>query len=213
MNSRHISQVELSAYLDNAAEEPLAIARHLAECSECAHQYHTLRDLSGALHDLPAPEVRPEFLSRVMAHVRETEMEPAPSQWFKWLYITHKQKLGLIAAGGCLVAALAVVFWATPQQTTQPPNASNTAMIAPMETDSESAMAEMPMHEAASEVVEDTSPVSVDEIVLALSNADWFETPEGAMESRMDSNAESSEEYNAEVEEIIFDFLQEGSMS
>ena len=217
MKIRHISEVDLSTYLDDAADDPLAIAQHLAVCSECAHRYSTLRDLAETLHALPDPEVRPEFLTRIMAHVRETEMVPERPYWLEWLYTAHKQKLGLIAAGGCLIVALAVIIWATPQQPSQtfkPQNVALTAPVGPEETmDPAYAASEMLQGEAATEEAADMDPLSDVEIILALSKADWFETSDDTMENRMDTNAEFSEEFNVEAEDIVYDFLQEGSVS
>ena len=68
--TRHVHN-ELSAFLDGEARYPERIAAHLAECETCARAYRDLAALSETLRALPEPEIRPEFATRVMAHVRE----------------------------------------------------------------------------------------------------------------------------------------------
>ena len=98
--NRHVVE-ELSAYMDGEARGAERIARHLQECPDCAQRYSELLHLSAEVKGLPLPEVRPEFVTRVMAHVAE-----APGARRPWL----SPLLGpaaVIAAAALLVLALA----------------------------------------------------------------------------------------------------------
>lgn len=72
---RHV-QHELSAYIDGEARCPNRIAAHLDRCDVCRREYDALVKLSASLKTLPYPDVRPEFVTRVVAHVREAEVAP-----------------------------------------------------------------------------------------------------------------------------------------
>lgn len=98
---KHLSQRELSAYLDGEARHPERIASHLAACTACEGAYQHLVRMSAALRNLPEPEVRPEFATRVMAHVRE--VKPMPRRLVpRWL------PLGLAAIA---IAAIVGSAW------------------------------------------------------------------------------------------------------
>lgn len=73
---RHVTN-QLSAYIDGEARHPERIAAHLDRCEACEREYQELLTLSASMKALPRPDVRPEFATRVMAHVRETTRRPA----------------------------------------------------------------------------------------------------------------------------------------
>lgn len=93
---------ELSAYLDGEAKDPERIRRLLAEDPEAAARHAQLAKLSEHLRALPEPEVRPEFLTRVMAHVREQEMAPRRPAWHFGVPLLAFAMLAL-AIGGSLL--------------------------------------------------------------------------------------------------------------
>jgi anti-sigma factor RsiW len=101
MKNRHVTH-ELSAYLDGEARHGERIARHLEQCDECAAHYHELVMLSSQLKALPAPEVRPEFATRVMAHVRDTAPAAEPGLQ-RWLVSAAAVSLVLVFAAAWLV--------------------------------------------------------------------------------------------------------------
>ena len=217
MKERHVTENELSAYLDDAAEDPLAIAQHLAACKDCARHYHALRDLSDSLHALPEPAIPPEFLTRVMAHVRETDIVPARISWTHWAYRFHQQKVGLAAAGICLMIALSIVFWATPSETGKSPISPSKNLNTPIQAKE---MPQPPPHqpviarnEPQAEEALDTAPLSEEEIILALCSTDWPDTGNDLEDTHGDPETDYSENDNSVAEEIVFDILQEGSMS
>ena len=72
---RHVYR-ELSAYIDGEARSSERIAAHLDRCDACQREYTELLKLSASMKGLPYPDVRPEFTTRVMAHVRETAITP-----------------------------------------------------------------------------------------------------------------------------------------
>ena len=90
---------ELSAYLDGEAVNPSDVKRRMAEDPESARVAKELSALSEALGKLPAPDVHPAFRTRVMAHVRETEREAAPStlSW-RWRAFAAMVVLGPVCA-------------------------------------------------------------------------------------------------------------------
>jgi hypothetical protein len=76
MSKDHVIE-ELSAYIDGEAKDPQRIARHLQHCEACARRHMELLRLAAHVQALSPPEVRPEFLTRVMAHVAEQEYAPS----------------------------------------------------------------------------------------------------------------------------------------
>lgn len=75
----HIAE-EISAYLDGEVEPDgrARIEAHLRACPECVQRYQELRAVTSQVRSLRAPEVRPEFVTRVLARVREEAEQPMP---------------------------------------------------------------------------------------------------------------------------------------
>ncbi len=86
---------ELSAFLDGEARDPARIQRLIAEDPELAARHQQFAKISEHLRTLPAPDVRPEFLTRVMAHVREQESAPARPAW--WRFVLPVATLAMLA--------------------------------------------------------------------------------------------------------------------
>lgn len=70
MSSRHLTDEELSAFLDGEGEHPERVSRHMGECAGCRGRFEAMRRLSLQLHTLPVPELRHDFARRVIAEVR-----------------------------------------------------------------------------------------------------------------------------------------------
>lgn len=91
---------ELSAYLDGECRRPDVVEAHLRACPECAARLEALRTVSAAVKTLQAPDVRPEFLTRVMAHAADTPRErPARLALHPWRYLT----VGLAACAALMI--------------------------------------------------------------------------------------------------------------
>jgi len=80
VSKEHVIE-ELSAYIDGEAKDPARIARHLQFCESCARHHMQLLKLSANVRALPPPETRPEFVTRVMAHVAEAGVRPGRFSW------------------------------------------------------------------------------------------------------------------------------------
>lgn len=94
---------ELSALLDGEAEDAKRIEAHLRSCTACAAHYRELMALTTQVRKLRAPDPRPEFVTRVLAQVREDEQRNLLSfPWWRWLSATPRVAL----AGGALAAAV-----------------------------------------------------------------------------------------------------------
>lgn len=95
---------ELSALLDGEAEDAARIEAHLRTCSACAEHYRELKAVATQVRKLRAPEPRPEFVTRVLARVREDNEQRTliSVPWWRWLSATPR----LAFAGGALAAAV-----------------------------------------------------------------------------------------------------------
>lgn len=83
---------DISAYLDGELEpaEARRVEAHLRICPVCAARHAELRLVAQQVRALRAPEVRPEFATRVLARVREDQAAPAGARhWFAlWKQLT-----------------------------------------------------------------------------------------------------------------------------
>lgn len=64
---------ELSAYIDGCARAPERIARHLAQCPDCARRHVELLKLGAHLRALPDPAPVPDFADRVFARINAAQ--------------------------------------------------------------------------------------------------------------------------------------------
>lgn len=166
MNDRHVMD-ELSAFIDGDVRDPERIARHLQTCEICAHRHLQLMKLSAHLRAVPQPEVPPEFLTRVMAHV--TEIGPVrPRARFAPLWPRLTLALGALA-----ILLSAGHLWFSPTAVNTPPSlaASNSEDQAPLLTDLPDPS---PMEEPGEDLLQD---VTYDELmaVLAENAPEWTE--------------------------------------
>lgn len=97
---RHVDK-ELSAYLDNECRRPERIEAHLRECARCTARLDDLRTLSTALRTLRRPDVRPEFVTRVIAEARE---DKAGGARFRWAWPAATAAFCVLVAGAAVVA-------------------------------------------------------------------------------------------------------------
>lgn len=101
MSGEHVKE-ELSAYIDGEAPDPERIARHLQTCEACARHHLQLLRLSSNVRALPRPEVRPEFVTRVMAHIEENQVSARRRRWVFGMPQAALAALVLVVAGAGL---------------------------------------------------------------------------------------------------------------
>lgn len=99
---------ELSAYLDGESVHPEKIEHLIKTNVQVAQRYLELQQLSKQVQSLPEPEVRPEFLTRVMAHVREQEEERQPAGMFSMVHWSRWVAAGFMAT---LMVSVALGTW------------------------------------------------------------------------------------------------------
>jgi len=102
-------QDELSAMIDGEAGDPAALSAQIQRDPALAQQLAQLQAVVAEVRQLPGPALRPEFVTRVMAQVREVDLEGAraPRGWAAWFSLPR-----LAAAGGLCAAALVLaVVW------------------------------------------------------------------------------------------------------
>jgi len=101
MNDRHIDIDELSAYLDGEVEDAAQIAAHLDACPECARRCQDLSDAVHRVRALPAPEISPHFVSRVMAELAEfRETVTVSFRWYFYMPLAAAAVVLLLVAVG-----------------------------------------------------------------------------------------------------------------
>jgi len=105
---KHVVE-ELSSYIDGEAKRPERIARHLQHCEQCARRHMELLRLSEHLRALPGPAARPEFVTRVLAEVREQQAAPRLWPW------TWAVPATACAAALLLMASLILYSVSTPE--------------------------------------------------------------------------------------------------
>jgi hypothetical protein len=111
MAEKHLSNDELSAYIDGESRHPEMLAGHIGSCLDCARRHAELARLSRRLRELPAPDVHPAFLTRVVARAAEAE----PESGRRWLAF-------LPAGAGALALVLVAAAWTILRLTAEPVN-------------------------------------------------------------------------------------------
>jgi len=214
MSTEHVVD-DLSAYLDGEAAAPENIAVHLRNCPECAHKYGELKKLSEQLRTLPAPDVSPAFLTRVMAQAREK----APRKQRLWFRFAVPLALAAVLA----VVLIGGVFYvrSTPPAELPP---SVIAMDKPTMPDDEIAIAELEaewgvgedagLYEAEYSLGVEPEP-SVDEMVVGLANTEWFDVLASNWETEDDVDTmlyALDDEETAILEQLLRAYAEEGRM-
>lgn len=104
--SKHITSVELSAFVDGEAKEPIAVETHIAQCQSCRDTVAGMKNMSHSLGSLPAPDVHPAFAGRIVATLEE---RPAPRRVrsMPWVFtFAGVAAMGLLVASAYLPIAL-----------------------------------------------------------------------------------------------------------
>lgn len=131
-DSTHVTE-ELSAYLDGEtdAKATARIETHLRECAACAQRHQELDSVALQVRRLRGPEARPEFVTRVLARVRE-ESVPTASWWERLLAALPAPRGRMLAAAGfaCAVGVLGIAVYnaAQPLQVSVPVQAPMAAV-------------------------------------------------------------------------------------
>lgn len=74
----------LSAEVDGSAGDPAALEAALRAYPDLERRLRQMKTLSARLRELPAPDVHPAFVTRVMARIAE-EPQPRATHWLRWL--------------------------------------------------------------------------------------------------------------------------------
>jgi len=166
---------ELSAYIDGEAKDPARIARHLQFCESCARHHMQLLKLSANLRALPPPETRPEFITRVMAHVAETGVRHGRFSW-------GVAVPALVFAAAILLAAGLAWRNQTPEATSSPNRIAsgsqgndNEAVVNAIENMIARGADFSLFEDIGDDAPEPFSDASVDDIIDALAFASWRE--------------------------------------
>ena len=175
---RHIQQAELSAFLDGETRRPAQIERHIAGCPQCARAYAALKALSSRIQGLEAPEVRSGFRTRVIGNVRE-QAQPARGSWPVWRPFAAGMAMAAVAA-----LALIAGLWAgqpgvmldtqAPQTAEVRLQPSEDALLASIETPYAEA-SDTAWLFASAAVGPEPESESVDELLVALANIEYFD--------------------------------------
>ncbi|MBI4557420.1 MAG: hypothetical protein HY706_07550 [Candidatus Hydrogenedentes bacterium] len=181
----HITNEELSAYLDGQAAEAKSIERHLAECSDCAQRHGAYARMSASLHTLRGPEVHPAFATRVLATIRERDAAQ-PAWWLRF-------RLPLVAAAATLVVVLALPLFFSSTVVAPPDNTLTAVDREQLENEVQSRLAQL----ASADLPEVTGfapeptveEFSADELLEGLAAQEWFPMIANEIESDEDLNS------------------------
>lgn len=214
MNTEHVVD-ELSAYLDGEAPAPESIASHLQNCPECAQKYGELKKLSGQLRTLPAPDASPAFVTRVMAQTREK----APRQQRLWprfaVPLALAAVLALVLIGGVFyVRSTPPAKLPPPAITKDQPTALEHAIIMAEFENEWSSSEDAGLYEAEYSLGVEPEP-SVDEMVVALANTEWFDVLASNWEMEHDVDTmlyALDDEETAILEQLLQAYMEEGQM-
>lgn len=204
MNGKHVIE-ELSAYIDGEASDPARIARHLQLCEACARHHMQLMKLSAHLRAMPAPETRPEFVTRVMAHIAE---EPIPSAW-KWRHLLYSKPAWAMGLAVILVMTSLGGGWML-RRTSLPepdPQIARPALepFVPFPDPS-------PLEEIGNDAADTEDPVSYEELlaVLAESSSDEIEMASFFDNSDLDDQIDALDEQDTQaLREVLSAYLQQ----
>ena len=207
MDTKHVTD-ELSAYIDGEARDAARIDAHLAHCAECARRYEELSKLSEQIRALPVPEIRPEFVTRVMAGLREAD---APRSW--WMRLRAPLAVSCAAAIALLIAAAYLRGTVPPRpvapsQARGPAVSSEDTLASQLErrlATNPDALATVLLGEGG---LEGDEEVSSDDLLAALPDSDWFRSLAGAVEEDEDWYA-LVETLNASELEILKGLIRE----
>ena len=146
MNCQDV-QMRLSEFLEKSLDaiRSKSIESHLISCPVCRAEAQSLSNCIRQVANLPIVEPPPGFTSRVMAHVREIEIEPRGWERF---FAAFRVTLPIQAAAVLMIAILAVLLYQNEQKITETDPAQLTALP----------LGSSPFAEEETKVVVDTPP-------------------------------------------------------
>ena len=107
-------QDTLEAYLDDALDADMyaKVASHIGSCVTCQDEVRFAQAVSGALHELPKPDLPSEIFDAVAAHVRaHPNTEPSWRHWIRQRF-TFTDALTLpLARVGALVCFVGIIVF------------------------------------------------------------------------------------------------------
>ena len=104
MNSRHLNDDLIQAFLDNETALPSEAGRHLHECSQCREAVETYRELYASLGTIQSPELSPAFADRVMVRVEKVRPVWMPSG----AKVPHGVWIGAMVVGAATISAAVI---------------------------------------------------------------------------------------------------------
>jgi len=210
---RHYSIEELSTYIDGEAEEPEQVAEHLRSCASCARLHEELLNLSGHVRALPSVEVRPEFLTRVMANAGAARGRQRSGFGLAGLRLA-------LAAGLAVLALVAAVLY-TARGPMRTPAPAESALRQTGDTGLAQGLAKVQATETG-ETFEDTGGqgsfdgASVDEMIAGLSETEWFGTLAADWEAEDDLDAmlnSMGEDEEADFRNLLREYAEKGRVT
>ncbi len=209
----HCSTEELSAYIDGESRDAERTADHLRLCADCARRHRELLSLSTQVSALPGAKIGPEFLTRVVALTSEFRDGPRP--WWTWAGPR------LAVACGLATAILIGFFLYQGAEPANPPVSSQTALRKP-EPEPAVETRVTPEDLEVAEVSDDLTgleygdEVSADDMIIGLSETEWFVVLASAWDDDDDLDAmlESMDKDEAETfEDLLREYAREGQMT
>lgn len=82
--SKHLTNEDLSAFMDGEHRRPEKVRRHLQQCADCAREHLALQKVSAHIQALPRCEATFGFAERV-ARAAKAEGSPRPRRRSMWL--------------------------------------------------------------------------------------------------------------------------------
>jgi len=202
---------ELSGYLDGEARHPEAIAEHLKACPECTERYEALRRLSAQVKALPVPEVRPEFVTRVVACVAEQRETARPGGHGSWTRFALP-----LATMAALALVVGVVLYMNVMTAPMLPKTAQ----APAITDKDALIAKMAAINTVEGIdvpgAEDDEAVPAEDLLAALSDHEWFDSFAGTWDEDEDLDTLIDSLNDAERQmftDLVHEYAQEDTMS
>lgn len=193
----HVAE-EISAYLDGEVDAAARarIEGHLRACRHCGQRYHELRMVTTQVRSLRAPEVRPEFVTRVMARVREEEAPP--QTWWQRLLaaLTPAGPALATAAFGLAAFGLVAAGLYNVSRTPESPATPNYAAMAP-------SVGFQASNDSSANVIDELVDAGIDTETLA-------EYAESDVPELLDTDAQSASDANELIDNEFLAMLDAG---
>jgi hypothetical protein len=203
----HLVVEQLSEFLDGEASHPEAIAEHLEACPECAERLEAMRHLAGQVKSLPAPEVRPEFVTRVVARVAGLHETARP--WWTRFVLPMASMVALALVVGIAYYMNMITARPSPDMAQLPPAGGADTGTA------EVAWVDMLQGSDALDADEDDT-VPAEDLLAALSEHAWFDSFAGAWDEEEDLDAlidSLDEEETQTFKDLVREYGMEDAIS